>query len=107
MQAGELGNGPQAPTVLYLDATAVLHGTATEQVSWEMKYLTAKLARPKWPASFLPPAAGRRQRPPGRAPQRDMGSWRSVPPLGEAARWSGSLEAMSEAHGATRCRGRV
>ena len=44
MQAKELGHGPRAPTPLYLDATAVLHGTATEQVSREMKYLAAKLA---------------------------------------------------------------
>ena len=44
MQAEELGNGFRAPTSLYLDATAVLHGTATEQVSREMKYLVAKLA---------------------------------------------------------------
>ena len=44
IQAGELGYGPRAPTPLYLDATAVLHGTATEQVSREMKYLAAKLA---------------------------------------------------------------
>ena len=95
MQAGELGHGPQAHTPLYLDATAVLYGTATEQVSREMKHLAAKPARPKWSASFLPPAAGRRRRPPGRAPQRDMGSWRSVPTLGEAARWSDSLAAMS------------
>ena len=44
MQARELGHGPRASTPLYLDATAVLHGTATEQVSREMKYLAAKLA---------------------------------------------------------------
>ena len=44
MQAEELGHGPRAPTPLYLDATAVLHGTATEQASREMKYLAAKLA---------------------------------------------------------------
>ena len=44
MQAGKLGHGLRAPTSLYLDATAVLHGTATEQVSREMKYLAAKLA---------------------------------------------------------------
>ena len=44
MQAEELGHGPRTPTPLYLDATAVLHGTATEQVSREMKYLAAKLA---------------------------------------------------------------
>jgi len=36
MQAEELGHGPRTPTPLYLDATAVLHGTATEQVSREM-----------------------------------------------------------------------
>ena len=44
MQARELGHGPRAPTPLYLDATAVPHGTATEQVSREMKYPAAKLA---------------------------------------------------------------
>lgn len=43
MQAGELGNA-RAPAPLYLDATAVLHGTATEQVSREIKYLAAKFA---------------------------------------------------------------
>ena len=43
MQENRLGHGPHVPTPLYLDATAVLHGTATEQVSREMKYLTAKL----------------------------------------------------------------
>ena len=44
MQASELGHGPRGPTPLYLDATAVLHGTATEQVSRKMKSLAAKLA---------------------------------------------------------------
>ena len=44
MQARELGNEPRDPTPLYLDATVVLHGTATEQVSTEMKYLAVKLA---------------------------------------------------------------
>jgi len=44
MQAEELGHGLRRPTPLYLDANAVLHGTATEQVSREMKYLAAKLA---------------------------------------------------------------
>ena len=44
MQAIELGHGPHARTPLYLDATAVPHGTATEKVSREMKYLAAKLA---------------------------------------------------------------
>ena len=44
MQAGKLGHGSQAPTPLYLDATSVLYGTATEQVPREMKYLAAKLA---------------------------------------------------------------
>ena len=37
MQAGELRHGPRAPTPPYLDATAVLHSTATEQVPREMK----------------------------------------------------------------------
>ena len=42
-QASELGREPRGPTPLYLDAMAVLLGTATEQVSREMKYLAAKL----------------------------------------------------------------
>ena len=32
MQARELGHGPLGPTPLYLDATAVLHWTATEHI---------------------------------------------------------------------------
>ena len=44
MQARELRHGLRGPTPLSLDATAVLHGTATEQISREMKYLAAKLA---------------------------------------------------------------
>ena len=30
IQARQLGHGPRGPTPLYLDATAVLHETATE-----------------------------------------------------------------------------
>ena len=44
MQTRELGHEPRAPTALYLDATAVLHGTTKDQVSREMKYLAAMLA---------------------------------------------------------------
>ena len=44
IQARELGHEPRATTALYLDATAVLHGTAMEQVSRKMKFLAAKLA---------------------------------------------------------------
>ena len=47
IQAAELKQGPWKPTSLYLDALAVLHGTATDQVSREMKYLAAKLATVK------------------------------------------------------------
>ena len=36
--------GTWGPTPLYLDALAVLHGTAAEQVSREIKYLAAKLS---------------------------------------------------------------
>ena len=55
IQARELGHGLRGPTPLYLDATAVLHGTATEQISRKVKYLAAMLkiyqktrARGKW-----------------------------------------------------------
>ena len=44
IQPVELKQGPWGPTPLYLDALAVLHGTAADQVSREMKYLAAKLA---------------------------------------------------------------
>ena len=44
IQASELKQGPWEPTPLYLDALAVLHGTAADQVSRDMKYLAAKLA---------------------------------------------------------------
>ena len=37
MQTRKLEHGHRCPTPLYLDATAVLHGTAKEQVSREMK----------------------------------------------------------------------
>ena len=43
-QVAELRQGPWGPTPLYLDALAVLHGTASDQVLREMKYLAAKLA---------------------------------------------------------------
>ena len=43
IQAAELKQGPWKPTSLYLDALAVLHGTAADQVSREMKYLAAEL----------------------------------------------------------------
>ena len=36
IQARELGYGPQGPTPLHLDTTAVLHGTSAEQISGEM-----------------------------------------------------------------------
>ena len=36
--------GPWGPTPLHVDALAVLHGTAADQVSREMKYLAAKMA---------------------------------------------------------------
>ena len=41
IQTAELRQGPWGPTPPYLDALAVLHGTATDQVSREMKYLAA------------------------------------------------------------------
>ena len=44
LQDSKSERGPRSPTPLYVDATAVLHETATEQASWEMKYLAAKLA---------------------------------------------------------------
>ena len=44
IQAAELRQGPWEPTPVYLDALAVLHGTAADQVSQEMKYLAEKLA---------------------------------------------------------------
>ena len=44
IQAAELRQGPWGATPLYLDALAVLHGTAADQVSREVKYLAAKLA---------------------------------------------------------------
>ena len=44
IQAAELKQGPWRPTPLYLGALAVLHGTAADQVSREIKYLAAKLA---------------------------------------------------------------
>ena len=44
IQAAELRQGPWGTTPLYLDALAVLHGTAADQASREMKYLAAKLA---------------------------------------------------------------
>ena len=44
IQTRKLGHGPRGPAPLYLDATAVLHGTATEQASREIKYLAANLA---------------------------------------------------------------
>ena len=44
IQAAELRQGPWGISPLYLDALAVLHGTAVDQVSREMKYLAAKLA---------------------------------------------------------------
>ena len=44
MQARKQGHGPRDPTPLYLDATAVLHGTATTQALREMNCLVAKLA---------------------------------------------------------------
>ena len=43
-QAVELRQGPWGPTPLYLGTLAVLHGTAADQVSREMKYLAAKPA---------------------------------------------------------------
>ena len=176
MQAEELGHGPRTPTPLYLDATEVLHGTATEQVSREMKYLAAKLAivqqarahrkirtmkidESTHPADILTkPLQGRkfvykrarilglegapppppkckpaesaspadatqgpratcggttaRGRPPttptgGGALRRAMSSWRGDPPPGGAAKESARPGRMSEARGATRCRGRV
>ena len=36
--------GPWGPTPLHVHALAVLHGTAADQVSREMKYLAAKMA---------------------------------------------------------------
>ena len=44
IQAAELRQGALGPTPLYLDAPAVLHVTAADQVSRKMKYLMAKLA---------------------------------------------------------------
>ena len=44
MQARELGHGPRGPTPLYLNATAVMHGAATGQVSRKMKHLATELA---------------------------------------------------------------
>ena len=44
IQAAELRQAPWGPNPVYLDARAVLHGAASEQVSQEMKYLPAKLA---------------------------------------------------------------
>ena len=43
IKAKELLHKPRGPTPLYLDATAVLHGTATEQVSRKIRHLAAKL----------------------------------------------------------------
>ena len=37
IQAAEFRQGPWGPTPLYLDALAVLNGTAADQVSQEMK----------------------------------------------------------------------
>ena len=44
IQTAELRQRPWGPTPLSLDALAVLDGTAADQVSREMKYLTAELA---------------------------------------------------------------
>ena len=41
--ATELRKDPWGPTPLYLDAPAVSHGNAADQMSREMKYLAAKL----------------------------------------------------------------
>ena len=42
--ATELKQGPWGPAPLYLDALAILHGTAADQVSREVDYLAAKQA---------------------------------------------------------------
>ena len=43
----------------------------------------------------------------GGAPRHDMSNWRAGPPHGGAAEGSAGPRRMSEASGATRCRGRV